>query len=414
MPKPGWRKQPGDSRLTDHISIGFLTKTLTKDLIDEILFSTNKVEKRTRLLPARVVMYYTIAMPMFPQGSYEEVMRHLTQGLFWAKEFEGSWHIPSKAGIYKARVRLGAGPLKELFSRVAKLLAQPGMPGAFYRNLRLVVIDRTSLDVCDSQQNLEHFTKPETPIGETAFAKVRIVALSECGTHAIIADAPGPYSVSEQLLVREIVPSPIQGMLCLGDRGIFSYDLWNKARETGCELLWRAESDYVIETVAELNDGSYLGNVYHHQDRTRRNPIQLRVIEYSLDDRADPDNIYRLFSIITDPELARVSELAALYSQRWEIESVFDELKTHLNESRQVLRSQSPELVYIKSSGGCWRCTTRFGPSCATLHKLLVGTQIDYYFWDHSGLFVELRRQARVFPLLTIAKSLKREQSQRS
>ena len=74
--------------------------------------------------------------------------------------------------------------------------------------------------------------------------------------------------------------------------------------------------------------------------------MQLRVIEYSIDDGADPDNVYRLFCTITDHEMAPASELAALYSQRWEIESVFDELKTHLNESRRVLRSQSPELVY--------------------------------------------------------------------
>ena len=98
--------------------------------------------------------------------------------------------------------------------------------------------------------------------------------------------------------------------------------------------------------VSELDDGSYLGNVYHHKDRGRKNPLLLRVIEYKITEGNDQDSFYRMFCTITNPELAPAAELAALYSQRWEIELVFDELKTHQNESRRVLRSQSPALVY--------------------------------------------------------------------
>ncbi|MDA8081724.1 MAG: IS4 family transposase [Actinomycetota bacterium] len=346
MPRPGWRKQPDDSRLTDHISIGVLTRTFPKDLVDRILRECNKVEQRIRLLPSRVVMYYAIAMSMFPQGSYEEVMRHLVEGLLWQDGFQGSWRVPSKAGIYKARTRLGAEPVRELFLEVAKPLAKPGSTGAFYRDWRLVAIDGTTLDVSDTLANLEHFTKPATAVGEAAYAKVRIAALAECGTHSIFCAVPGPYSISEQTLMRDLLPSLEQGMLCIADRGLFGYELWEQACESGAELLWRAKANYRIEMVKELPDGSYLGNVYHHKDRKRLKPLTVRVIEYLITEGDDPDNVYRLFSTILDPELAPASELAALYAQRWEIESVFDELKTHLNESRRVLRSQSPELVY--------------------------------------------------------------------
>ena len=349
MPRPGWRKQPDDSRLTDHISIGVLTRTFPKDLIDEVLCDTNKVQQRTRLMPARVMMYYVIAMAMFPQASYEEVMRHLTEGLAWQGGFTGSWHLPSKGGIFKARARLGSAPLAKLYSQVAKPLATIGTPGAFYRNWALVAIDSTTLDVFDSPANTEHFSKPATPIGEAAYAKARITAIAECGTHAVLGAVPGPYSVSEQLAARGILGVLSPGMLCLADRGFFGYDLWKQALETGCELLWRAKSNYRIETVAELADGSYLANVYHHQDRRRNKALRLRVIEYSIDEsfgEENQDDFYRLFTSILDPDAAPASELAALYSQRWEIESLFGELKTHLNDSRRVLRSQSPELVY--------------------------------------------------------------------
>lgn len=346
MPRPGWRKEPVDSRLTDHISIGVLTRTFTKDLIDEILVACDKIQQRIRLLPSRVVMYYVLALSLYTQDSYEEVMRHLVEGLRWQDQFRSSWNIPSKAAIYKARARLGPEPMKELFNSVAKPLASPDTQGAFYRGLRLVAIDGTSLDVSDSPENLQHFSKPTTPIGSAAYAKARIVGLVECGTHAIFAAEVGPYSVSEQILARGVVPHLEEGMLCIADRGLFGYELWKLASENGSELLWRAKSNYRIEMVSELDDGSYLGNVYHHDDRSRKNPLPLRIIEYKITEGDDPNSFYRLFCTIIDPELAPAAELAALYSQRWEIESVFDELKTHQNESRRVLRSQSPALVY--------------------------------------------------------------------
>lgn len=346
MPRPGWRKQPSDSRLTDHISIGVLTRTFTRDLVDEILVACDKVQQRIRLLPSRVVMYYVLALSLYPQDSYEEVMRHLSDGLRWQDQFRSSWTIPSKGGIYRSRVRLGSEPLKQLFESVARPLAIQGAKGAFYRGLRLVAIDGTSLSVSDSPANLAHFSKPATPIGSAAYAKARIVGIAECATHAIFAAEVGPYSVAEQTLARKVIRHLGPGMLCIGDRGFFGYDLYKMASGTGAELLWRAKSNYRIETVAELEDGSYLANVYHHKDRARRDPLTLRVIEYQITEGDDPDAFYRLFTTITDPKAAPAHELAALYGERWEIESAFDELKTHQNEARRVLRSQSPELVY--------------------------------------------------------------------
>ena len=346
MPRPGWKRQPEGSRLTDHLSIGVLTRTFGRDLIDSILVASDKVQQRIRLLPSRVMIYYILALSLYPQDSYEEVMRHLSEGLRWADQFSSSWSVPSKVAIFKARLRLGAEPMKRLYEAVARPLAAPGDTGAFYRGLRLVAIDGTSLSVADTPENLAHFTKPTTPLGQAAYAKARIVGLLECGTHAIFAADVGPYSVAEQILAKGVIDKLTPGMLCLGDRGFFGYDLWQRAANTGAQLLWRAKSNYRIETVAELEDGSYLGNVYHHKDRGRKSPLLLRVIEYQITEGEDPDLFYRLFCTITDPEVAPAHELAALYSKRWEIESAFDELKTHQSEARRVLRSQSPELVY--------------------------------------------------------------------
>jgi IS4 transposase len=71
----------------------------------------------------------------------------------------------------------------------------------------------------------------------------------------------------------------------------------------------------------------------------------VRVIEYRLQDVPGAEPIYRLITTILDPKLAPAKELAALYHERWEIETALDELKTHLRGAQIVLRSKTPALV---------------------------------------------------------------------
>jgi hypothetical protein len=160
VPRPGWERQPEGSRLTDHLSIGVLTRTFGRDLIDSILVATDKVQRRIRLLPSRVMIYFMLAFSLYPQDSYEEVMRHLSE----ADQFSSSWSVPSKVAIFKARLRVGAEPMRRLYETVVKPLATPGDEGAFYRGLRLVAIDGTSLSVADSAENLAHIARPTTPL----------------------------------------------------------------------------------------------------------------------------------------------------------------------------------------------------------------------------------------------------------
>ena len=152
-------------------------------------------------------------------------------------------------------------------------------------------------------------------------------------------------------------------MLCLADRGFFGYDLWKQALETGCELLWRAKSNYGIETVAELADGSYLANVYHHQDRRRIKPLQLRVIEYTIDESVaeeNQDGFYRLFTSILDPDAAPASELAACIRSA-------GRSSLSLTSSRPISTIHAGYCDHnlqswpIRRSGGCSGCIMRFG-----------------------------------------------------
>src|SRR5439155_17829129 len=91
MPRAGWVKPETDQRLSDHISLGVLTRVFSPELVDRIVAEAGRTEVRHRLLPARVVVYYVLGLALFAQASYEEVMRNLVEGLSWASGWARDW-----------------------------------------------------------------------------------------------------------------------------------------------------------------------------------------------------------------------------------------------------------------------------------------------------------------------------------
>jgi hypothetical protein len=356
VPRAGQLKPPSDSRLSDHISIGVLTRVFPPELVDGVVAEAGRTERRHRLLPARVVVYYVLALALFADASYEEVMRQLVEGLSWESGWRQRWEVPSKVAIYKARQRLGREPLELLFRAVARPLASEATQGAFYRGLRLVSLDGTCLDVADTEHNDEEFGRPGSSRreGGGAFPQLRLVALAESGTHAIFDAALGPYASSEQALADRLWGSLEQGMLCLADRNFYSFERFQTARATGAQLLWRVSSTVGLPREQTLADGSYLTSIYALKNRkARREGERARVLEYRIDDPAlaEEEQRYRLITTILDPEHAPAPELATLYPQRWELESALDELKTHQRGPRVVLRSKAPDGVYQEAYG---------------------------------------------------------------
>ncbi len=329
------------------VSVGVLTRVFPADLVDKVIAAAGRTEQRKRTLPARVMAYFAIGMALYSDGSYEEVMAQLTDGLSWATGWNETWEAPSKSAIFQARARLGAKPLRELFSQVAVPLAPNDAEGAFLANRRIVAIDGTCIEVADTPENSEYFGRAGVSRGEqAAFPQARIVALAECGSHAVFEAVVGSYSVAEVELSRELVSRLRPGMLVLADRGFYGFRLWTQAAATGADLAWRVGSSLKPRYLETLADGSWLAEVRPSDDQGRKaQPAVVRVIDYSIDDgRKNPES-YRLLTTIVDPTVASATELALAYAKRWEIESVFDELKTHQRGPRMVLRSKSPELV---------------------------------------------------------------------
>jgi len=348
VPRAGWVKPTSDRRLSDLVSVGLLTKVFPPELVDEVIAATERTEQRKRSLPARVVAYFAIGMALYSDGSYEDVLAQLTDGLSWATGWEDSWRLPSKSAIFQARARLGAAPLEAAFRAAARPLAPPGTDGSFLAGRRLVAIDGTCLDVADTEENATHFSRPGVNKGEqSAFPQARVVGLLECGTHVVLDAVVGPYSTAEVVLADELLARLAPGTLLLADRGFYSYHRFETARATGADLLWRVRSLTKPTHVETLPDGSWLAEIRPSGNEGRKaTPTMVRVIDYTIDDgRGGEHETYRLFTTLLDPDEAPAADLAHAYAERWEIELTFDELKTHQRGPRSVLRSKSPDLV---------------------------------------------------------------------
>jgi hypothetical protein len=338
---------PVGSRITDYISLGVIAKTFPVSKIHSVLAATGTASVRQRDLPAHVVVYYVIALALYMHSSYREVLRCLLEGVQWLLDPSATVKVAGKSGISQARTRLGWEPVRQLHDELVKPIAARTTRGAWYRQWRLVSLDGSTLDVADEASNDEAFGRPGASRGSSAYPQIRFVSLVENGTHVLFGSQMADYGTSEVTLAKAVLASLQPGMLCLADRLFFGFPLWNLARETGADLLWRIKKNMRLVCENRLQDGSYLSRIYPSvQDwRRKTNGVKVRVIDYSLDGVADAEPIYRLVTTILDHKTAPAAQLAALYHERWEIETALDELKTHLRGAKIVLRSKTPDLV---------------------------------------------------------------------
>ena len=339
------------ARLSDFLSASLLARAVPPQVVHAVLDAHGRSSQRVRRFPAVAGAYYCMALSLYPEAAYEDVFAVVSQGLAWASGAAEPARV-GKASISRLRTRIGAAPLAELVRQCCVPLADARQhPQAFYAGLRLVAIDGSCFELPDEADNAATFGYPgsrTSVAGHASYPQARCVVLVECATHAILGANVGAYRSGEWELGAELLPRLGAGMLCLADRGFNGYEHWRQASATGAQLLWRCSDTRQLPVLRVLNDGSFLSSISpsgvgHAQ--TAAQAITVRVIEYTMPGDAQTKPRYRLLSTLLDDKAAPALELAALYHQRWEVESVFDELKTHLRQGRRVLRSKTPELV---------------------------------------------------------------------
>ena len=336
------------ARLSDYLSASLLARVFPATLVHEALDKHERNSQRIRGFPAVAGVYYCMALSLYPDAAYEEVFAAVAQGLAWAA---GAAEPPrvTKSSISRLRQRIGVPPLTELLARGCTALADvKDHPEAFYAGRRLVAMDGSKFEVPDEADNILHFGYPGSRTGHAGYPQAQCAVLVECATHAILDANLGAYRDAEWAICKPLLRSLRPGMLCLADRGFDAYEYWETARQTGADLLWRCMKNRQLPVHQTLGDGSYLSAIYPNKAGRKakvEGGIVVRVIDYEMPGLPNAQPRYRLLTTMLDPKEAPAMELAALYHERWEVEAVFDELKTHLLKSRRVLRSKTAELV---------------------------------------------------------------------
>lgn len=330
--------------ISNLLNLDSLTRFFPARAVRKVLRETGRASKRERDLPAHVMVYYVMAMTIYMQLPYREVLRQLMQGCS-RLVCRCRRKPPVKSSISKARGRVGWEPFQRLHDQFVKPIAIEGTKGAWYRGWLTVGLDGSTVDVADTPEDEKEFGRTKSDRGRSAFPKLRFVSLLETGTRVLFGTHfAGIEGHSEKELAKKVLSSLSKGMLCLADRYYLGYEFLKLTLETKTDILWRASSVLKLEPEKILSDDSYLSTIYRTEadKRRKRNGIQVRVIEYGVKGFCDQ---YRVVTSILDPELAPAQELASLYHERWEIEISIGELKSRLRGADIVLRSQKPDLV---------------------------------------------------------------------
>jgi hypothetical protein len=364
--------------LPDRVSVGALTRVFPPELVDRVVAAADAREERRRLLPARLVMYFVLALWLFRGRNcgYGQVLTKLVDGLYhrprgrellaggrldpagWVDAGGGRrWRPPKISSLSRARGRLGPDPVRLLFEEVAGVVGAPQAPGVWCCGLRVISMDGSTTDVPDTPANREAFSGPSNDKRDGAFPQVRWVVAAESGTGALIEATFGPYTRGEQTMVADLLGVFTAQMLVLADRNFLSHTLARDVLATGAHILWRASASFALRPTQVLSDGTYLAQLAPAR-KADGPPITVRVIEYTVHTTPlDPatgladatavssSEVFALVTDLLDVNAYPALDLAQAYPMRWGCETVIGHHKTDMGAGQPVLRSKDPEGV---------------------------------------------------------------------
>ncbi|MCX5355835.1 IS4 family transposase [Streptomyces mirabilis] len=309
--------------------MGELTQVIDPQLVDAVLEETGTREQRVRLLPARVVVYFVLALVFFERSSYRAVWNKLGTGLCGVAAAR-----PCASSLSRARRRLGSAPLHRLFEILAGPVATRAQTGSFYRGLRVVAVDGTTLSIPDEETVTWHFPKHCGPVLEFGYPLLRLVALVECGTRGELGYA------------RQLLDQLDASMVLLADAYYDAFDFLHTVTGTGASFLMRSTRKRRPTMRHPLPDGSYLTTICAGKYQAGRGygRLDVRIVEarmtVTLTDGTRRTELWRLITSLLDADRYPAHELIALYHRRWQAETCYFSLKSTILDGR-VLRSRT-------------------------------------------------------------------------
>jgi Insertion element 4 transposase N-terminal/Transposase DDE domain len=312
--------------------LGELTQIVPFELADAVLAETRAAQRRLRLLPSRVGIYFVLALGLFPAAGYRGVWAELTAAL------DGlGLAVPSAKALRDLRRRLGAAPFRLLFEVLAGPAAWPGTPGVCFGRYRTVSFDGCkTIKVPDTARNRAWLGKMNAPNGETGYPAIQLMTLCETGTRALLGAVFGSTASGEITWARRLLHLLDATMLVLLDRGFDGGTFLAQVAATKAQFLARLTSMRRPPLLRPLPDGSLLSLI---------GGVKVRIITAQVTvtchDGTTYGDSYRLATTLLDHRCWPAEALIALYHERWEHETAYLALRHTLLGGR-VLRSHDP------------------------------------------------------------------------
>jgi hypothetical protein len=345
-----------DDKVCEQVNMTMLSGVYPREVIERCVQQSqpwSSKARRVRASTALALVLFVIGMALWSRLNQCQVWQKLVGRLSDLHPSEPESGL-SDSGISGRRQELGSQCLQALMHERCHLIAQPqSMPSAFFGRYRLMAIDGTVFNTPDTQANTLAFGRSSNQYGPGAYPQVRCVLLAECGSHGVVGLEMGRYDVSEVHGAHRLLEQVGPDMLMMVDAGITSGGFVEHVRERRAHALGALEAGVweQLDQQRRLADGSVLAWVGPTRPSQAHYPVRrgmwVRIISYRVTDErlGEKGKVYRLVTTLLNPRVAPALELIALYHERWEIELLIDEIKTHERAQRKVLRSKTPEGV---------------------------------------------------------------------
>jgi hypothetical protein len=340
---PRIKKELSEAADYTHImSVGHVAKVCPRSLILRTLSELGKQSLRVRLFPAHEVVYFVILMSLWRDPRQEEILRIISQCLGGMFEDYGNLKLPTKGAITKAREKLGDEVMESLAKEIIRPVATPGSEKAFYEGLRIVSLEKTTIDLPDSKANQGFFSPDGTK--SSAYPQCKLVYLLESSSRVIFETIAGPEGRDDSLMAEEILKSASlkRDMLLISEATLFDPILWEKALEKGSSLLWELPKDISLSPTRSFIDKSYsvsLEGLLNNPERSI--PGEARVIEYD----SPQKGLIRLLTSLTDAGKYPAKKLIEVYDEHIRKEPVFSEIRARIGTRKTIVKSKVPMLV---------------------------------------------------------------------
>lgn len=304
--------------------------------IEEALCYAGTASIRRRRLPAEQVVWLVIGMALYRNEPIENIVERLDLALPDKRST-----LLAKSTIAQARQRLKDLALEYLFTVTAAEWSARSADQDRWRGFALYGWDGTTLRVPDSPENREEFGGQQSHRGQSGYPQVRVVAAMALRSHVLSDFRFADYHTGETTLARGLWNSMPENSLAIFDRNfLIKGQLVRFETKGNRHWLTRAKSNTRYAVVKHLGTNDELVEL-EIKEPGLPSTWQIRAIHYQR--RGYPRAT--LLTSLTDAAAYPAAELVALYHERWELEIAYDEIKTHLLQRHEAIRSRTPDGV---------------------------------------------------------------------